>query len=311
MGDPFQLAELARRQERKGILDVGRAAGVMAQLLPVVLAEPQALAGQPQVGIPAVTAVAPELVPGRRRRRMAEKLDLHLLELARAEGEVARSDLVAKALAHLGDAERHAYARAIEHVLEIDEDALRGFRTQEGRILFAPQRPDRRLEHQVELARLGERAQRLGVRTENAGEIAHRGERNQRPVPLQFLDVCLARRLKNFSALCSVSFSPSSPPLSVATKIRCPLASHPAALDLVVPVALLRLAAIHHVVVEQVVVARALPDLGVHDDRAVEAGHLVGRGGAGQGTPARCGPVTMSRHQASLTFRFSSTPSGP
>ena len=42
---------------------------------------------------------------------MAEELDLHLLELARAEGEVPRRDLVAKALADLGDAERDA-ARA-------------------------------------------------------------------------------------------------------------------------------------------------------------------------------------------------------
>ena len=39
MGDSFQLAELARRQERKGIFDVGGAAGVMAQLVLVVVAQ--------------------------------------------------------------------------------------------------------------------------------------------------------------------------------------------------------------------------------------------------------------------------------
>ena len=75
---------------------------------------------------------------------MAEELDLHLLELARAEGEIARRDLVAKALADLGDAERNAHARAIEHVLEVDEDALGRFGPQKGRVFLAAQRADDR-----------------------------------------------------------------------------------------------------------------------------------------------------------------------
>ncbi len=36
---------------------------------------------------------------------LAEELQLHLLELAGTEGEVARGDLVAEGLAHLADAE--------------------------------------------------------------------------------------------------------------------------------------------------------------------------------------------------------------
>ena len=75
---------------------------------------------------------------------MAEELDLHLLELARAEREVARRDLVAEALAHLGDAERHADARAVEHVLEVDEDALGRLGPQEGGVFLAAQRADDR-----------------------------------------------------------------------------------------------------------------------------------------------------------------------
>ncbi len=47
----------------------------------------------------------------------------------------------------------------------------------------------------------------------------------------------------------------------------------PAPADLVVAVSLFRLAAVDHVVMEQVVVARDLPDLRMHDDRAVEARH--------------------------------------
>ena len=112
VGDAFQLAELARRQERKRVLDVGRADGVVAQL---VLARARAAAAARRRGRGSVYHVI------RRSRqysyhlrdvvRMAEELDLHLLELARAEREIPRRDLVAKALADLGDAERNA-ARA-------------------------------------------------------------------------------------------------------------------------------------------------------------------------------------------------------
>ncbi len=56
MGHAFQLAELARGQERKGVFDVGRAHRIVAQLVGRVLAEPQAVAGQPQIEIPLVTA---------------------------------------------------------------------------------------------------------------------------------------------------------------------------------------------------------------------------------------------------------------
>ena len=61
-----------------------------------------------------------------------------------------------------------------------------------------------------------------------------------------------------------------------------PLGLDPAALHLVEAVAAFRLAAVDHVVVEEVVMARTLPDLRVHDDRAVQAGHFKGRGGAGR-----------------------------
>ena len=90
---------------------------------------------------------------------MAEELDLHLLELARAEREIARRDLVAETLADLGDAERNSHPGAVDDVLEIDEDPLGRLRAQEGRALFAAQGADIRLEHQVEFARLGQRAE--------------------------------------------------------------------------------------------------------------------------------------------------------
>ena len=49
--------------------------------------------------------VDPVLVPLLVGARLAEELQLHLLELAGAEDEVARRDLVAEGLADLADAE--------------------------------------------------------------------------------------------------------------------------------------------------------------------------------------------------------------
>ena len=124
---------------------------------------------------------------------MAEELDLHLLELARAEGEVPRRDLVAETLADLGDAEGNPHPRAVADVLEVDENALGRLGTQKDRVLFAAQRADDRLEHQVELPRLGQRAERLGVGAEHLRKILHRGQRDQRPVPGQFVGVLAAQ----------------------------------------------------------------------------------------------------------------------
>ena len=86
----------------------------------------------------------------------AEELHLHLLELAGAEDEVAGGDLVAKRLADLGDPERRLLARELEHVLEVDEDALGRLGAQVGGRAGVLDRPDRGLEHEVELARVGE-----------------------------------------------------------------------------------------------------------------------------------------------------------
>src|SRR3954468_20038325 len=95
-------------------------------------------------------------MPLLRRLRRHEELHLHLLELAGAEDEVARRDLVAEGLADLGDAEWRLLARELEHVLEVDEDALRGLGSKVGDRAGLLHGPDRRLEHQVEVARLGQ-----------------------------------------------------------------------------------------------------------------------------------------------------------
>src|ERR1051326_364937 len=120
---------------------------------------------------------------------MAEELDLHLLELARAEREVAWRDLIAKALAGLRDAERDPDAGAVQHVLEVDEDALGGFGAQKCSPFFTTESTNVRLEHQVELARLGKRAKFLGVRPKHLGKVLDLRQRNECAIPLQLVDV--------------------------------------------------------------------------------------------------------------------------
>src|SRR5438128_11677031 len=84
--------------------------------------------------------------------RPDEKLELHLLEFARTEGEVARIDLVAKRLPNLANAERHFLARNFQHGFELRENGLRGFRAEVGYVFFALDRADIGFEHEVELA---------------------------------------------------------------------------------------------------------------------------------------------------------------
>ena len=69
-------------------------------------------------------------------------------------------DLVAERLADLGDPERRLAARELEHVLEVEEDALGRLGPEEDGRAGLLHGADRRLEHQVELARLGEVALR-------------------------------------------------------------------------------------------------------------------------------------------------------
>ena len=108
---------------------------------------------------PLQTLFQPVLVPLLVGAGHDEELDFHLLQLAHAENEVARRDLVAKRLANLGDAEGQAAAGGVHHVLEVSKYPLRGFGAQVAVGLLVGDRADGRLEHHVE---------RLGV-----GPVAH------------------------------------------------------------------------------------------------------------------------------------------
>ena len=83
---------------------------------------------------------------------LAEEFHLHLLELSCAEREIAGCDLIAEGLADLADAERQMLSRCSLHILEVDENALRGFGAKIQRVRSVFRDSLKRLEHQVELA---------------------------------------------------------------------------------------------------------------------------------------------------------------
>jgi len=74
---------------------------------------------------------------------------------------------------------------------EVDEDALGGFRAEEGASSSPPRAPTIGLEHEVEFPRLGQRAERLGVGAQDRRELGHGhgGERNQFALPVQIVGV--------------------------------------------------------------------------------------------------------------------------
>ena len=143
--DAFQFAVFAGIQKRKRIFHIRRAHRIVRKLIGRVVAENQILAGDAQVDVPLIPPVPPVFVPLAGFIGMAEELHFHLLELAGAKREVPRRDFVAKTLADLGDAERNFHPAAVQHVLEIHEHALSGFRPQKrGAFFFRRKRPDAR-----------------------------------------------------------------------------------------------------------------------------------------------------------------------
>src|SRR5207244_10742704 len=98
--------------------------GVMGQLFLPLLARPEPVRLDAELRVPILAHVAPVLIPLHRLGRMAEELDLHLLEFPAAERVIPRIDLIAKRLADLRNPERQLEPGAVEDVAEVDEDAL-------------------------------------------------------------------------------------------------------------------------------------------------------------------------------------------
>ncbi len=245
VGDAHQLAPA----DGEAVLDVGRALGVVGQLVLVVLAQPQIFLPQAVAPEPAHAVLDPALVPvlvrrppGHRIIRIDEVLDLHLLELARPEDEVARRDLVAEGLADLGDAEGQLAPHGLQHVVEVDEDSLGrlGPEVGDGGVLL--HRSHEGPEHQVELAR----GRQLALAALGAERAAG---------PAVAAGLCRGNR-----KLIALGLRAVVGPGLLVNRVG---AEAPAAL-----------AAVHHGVGEVVHVAAGLPHGRVHEDGGVQPHHV-------------------------------------
>ena len=207
MGDAFELA-VSGRSKGKAVLDVagtGADLGVVGELVAVMLAQNEIVASEADLLPPGESPIAPPLVPLVGGVGSDEELDLHLLEFAAAEGEIARRDFVAEGLADLRDAERNAHARGIADIPEVGEDALRGFGAQIRERVLVADRTTVGLEHEVEHARLGERAGFLGMWPHRARAFLG-GDRHERPKDMHRGIECVAllvahERLRRLCAL--------------------------------------------------------------------------------------------------------------
>ena len=152
VGDPLELGP----REGEPVLDVAARLRVVGELVGPVRAHAESLRRETEVGVPAQALFAPVFEPGVVLAGPHEELELHLLELARPEEEVAGRDLVAERLPDLRDAEGDLQARRLDDVAEVDEDALRRLRTEIRDVRRVLHRTDEGLEHEVELPRVGE-----------------------------------------------------------------------------------------------------------------------------------------------------------
>lgn len=80
--------------------------------------------------MPGETGFLPELEPFHFCSRLHEELHFHLFELAHAEDELTRNNLVAESLANLCDTEGELHATRFLHIEVVDEDSLRGLWTE-------------------------------------------------------------------------------------------------------------------------------------------------------------------------------------
>src|SRR5262249_39694367 len=142
--------------ERKAVLDIDRAFGIVRQLFLRMFEAPQMLRSNPKLDVPLLARVNPTFEPLFVSAWFDEILDLHLLEFERPEDKVARRDFVSERFTYLCDAERQFAPHRRDDVSEVDEDALGGLRWQVGHVVLVFDWPDVGLEHGVEHARLAE-----------------------------------------------------------------------------------------------------------------------------------------------------------
>ena len=186
---------------------------------------------------------APVVEPLQIGAGLAEELQLHLLELADTENEVARRDLVAEGLTDLTHAEGQLAAGGALGVDEVGEDALGRLRPQVHGVLGVLGDALERLEHQVELPDVGEVMLAAG----GAGNV---------PVLDEVLHLLLGEGVDGLGQGHAVLAAPVLD-------------------ELVGAEALFALLAVHQGVGEAGQMAAGHPGLGVHEDGGVLT-HVVG-----------------------------------
>ena len=159
VGDALDL----RPAPGEAVLDVRGGFGVVGELVWVVWPQAQAVLVDTERGVPAHALPDPRLVPLLVLTGLYEELDLHHLELAGAEYEVAGGDLVTEGLADLRDAEGGPSAGGGDDVVEVYEDTLGGLRPEEGKAAVVLDGSEAGREHLVEVTRLGEIAAAVGA----------------------------------------------------------------------------------------------------------------------------------------------------
>ena len=155
MGDAFQLAPAPGEL----VFHVAGADGVERQFFLVVLAQAQVVALQAQVLIPLEALVAPrrDTTPG--WSRGLQKNSISICSNSRERKMNCLGVISLRKALPIWAMPKGTLMRVESHdVLEVDEDALRRFRAQVDHRRALLDRADERLEHQVELARLGELA---------------------------------------------------------------------------------------------------------------------------------------------------------
>src|SRR5882724_932976 len=155
VSDAHQLVPLALflfTFGKKAIVNIDGALGIVRQLCFRLFVKPQVVGRNTDVHEPLITRVYPFLMDLFVLARPDKIFHFHLFELSRTKDEVTRRDFVAKRFANLRYAEGQLAPAGVEYVVKVDEDALRGFRSQIDEcvgIIFS-RRSDVRLKHEVE-----------------------------------------------------------------------------------------------------------------------------------------------------------------
>src|SRR4051812_43650108 len=99
--------------------------------------------------MPCHAAFFPLIEPLHLRAGAHKELHLHLLKLTCAEDELAGHDLIAEGLADLRNTKGDTLAGGVEHIEEVDKDALCGLGAEVDGLRLIGYRADLRGEHEI------------------------------------------------------------------------------------------------------------------------------------------------------------------